>query len=380
MLRTHKLILDTFCEVYDLLQPWCDQDFWNFENHDPVPGAIYLIGRLQFRLNVEKIRHLVETNYCHVILSNPAEGSETLKGQCQQLGVADLIKQGRILLIGGGDMDAQWPCLQYDSFLPKILDYEENTAAIEQAADLYSTANKPYKFLFLNGRQRPNRKYLMESFRLSGLLDQCLWTNLDSRDSASRRIQLWHNGEDLMRSIRPVKYLEPKYELPQYQPYIDQPAAEHFVKNQLFDNTWGEIYLKAEPYVDTYFSLVTETVFEYPHSFRTEKIWKPIAMAHPFVAAANCGYYRDLHNLGFQTFNHVIDESFDQIESSQDRVARIAQVVEDLCKQDLDQFLAACYNVCKYNQQHLAEMRLSVRKQFPDQFAEFIHKHINERS
>jgi hypothetical protein len=379
MLGTHKLVLDTFCEVYDLLQPWCDQDFWNFENHDPVPGAIYLIGRLQFRLNVEKIRNLVETNYCYVILSNPAEGSETLKGQCQQLGVADLIKQGRILLIGGGDMDTQWPCLQYDSFLPKVLDYHENVAAAEQAADLYSTADKPYKFLFLNGRQRPNRKYLMESFRLSGLLDQCLWTNLDSRDSASRRIQLWHNGEDLMRTVRPVKYLDPKYELPQYQQHIDRPGADHFVKNQLFDNTWGEIYLKAEPYIDTYFSLVTETVFEYPHSFRTEKIWKPIAMAHPFVVAANYRYYQDLHNLGFQTFDHVIDESFDQIENNQDRIVRIAQVVEDLCKQDLDQFLAACYNVCKYNQQHLAEMRLSVRKQFPDRFAQFIHKHINER-
>lgn len=380
MLGTHKLVLDTFCEVYDLLVPWCDQDFWNFENHTPVPGAIYLIGRRQFELSLEKIRHLVETNHCHIILSNPAEGSETLRGQCQQLGMDHLIKQGRILLIGGGDMSPEWPCLQYDSFLPKILDYQENIQAIEQATALYSTVLKPHKFLFLNGRARPNRKYLMESFRLSGLLDQCLWTNLDARDSASRHIQLWHNGQDLMRSIRPVKYLESKYELPQFCDHIDQPATDNFVKNQLFDHTWGEIYLKAEPYIDTYFSLVTETVFEYPHSFRTEKIWKPIAMGHPFVAAANCGYYRDLRNLGFRTFDHVIDESFDQITNNQDRIARIAQVVEDLCKQDLDQFLAACYNVCKYNQQHLEEMRTHVRKQFPDRFAQFIHKHINERS
>lgn len=372
-------MLDTFCEVYDLLQPWCDQDFWNFENHIPVPGAIYLIGRRQFHLNLEKIRHLVETNHCHIILSNPAEGSETLKGQCQQLGITDLIKQERMWLIGGGDMDSEWSCLQYDSFLPKILDYQENIQAIQQTA-VHSTTQKPYKFLFLNGRARPNRKYLMESFALSGLLDQCLWTNLDSRDSASKNIQLWHNGEDLMRSVRPVKYLEPGYELPKFQDRIGQPATDNFVKNQLFDNTWGEIYLRAEPYTDTYFSLVTETVFEYPHSFRTEKIWKPIAMGHPFVAAANCGYYRDLQHLGFRTFDHVIDESFDQMANNRDRIARVAQVVEDLCKQDLDQFLAACYNVCKYNQQHLEEMRTHVRKQFPDRFAQFIHKHINERS
>lgn len=380
MLGTHKLVLDTFCEVHDLLRPWCDRDFWDFANHTPVPGAIYLIGRRQFHLNLEKIRHLAETNYCHIILSNPAEGSETLRGQCLRLGIDHLIKQGRILLIGGGDMESWWPCLQYDSFLPKILDYQENITAIEQATALYLTVHKPYKFLFLNGRTRPNRKYLIESFKLSGLLDQCIWTNLDSRDCASRHIQLWHNGEDLMRSTHPVKYLDRKYEVSQYQNRVDQPTTDSFVKNQLFDNTWGEIYLKAEPYIDTYFSLVTETVFEYPYSFRTEKIWKPIAMGHPFVAVANQGYYRDLHNLGFRTFGHVIDESFDQIPNSQDRLARIAQVVEDLCKQDLDQFLAACYNVCKYNQQHLEEMRTCVRKQFPDRFAQFIHKHINERS
>jgi hypothetical protein len=291
-----------------------------------------------------------------------------------------LIKQGKILLIGGGDMESQWPCLQYDSFLPKILDYQENITAIEQATALYSTDNKPYKFLFLNGRIRPNRKFLIESFALSGLLDQCLWTNLDSRDSTSRRIQLWHNDQDLMRSVRPVKYLDRKYEVSQYQDRVDRPSTDQFVKHQLFDNTWGEIYLKAEPYIDTYFSLVTETVFDYPYSFRTEKIWKPIAMVHPFIVAANQGYYRDLHNLGFRTFSHVIDESFDLMANSQDRISRIAQVVEDLCKQDLDQFLVSCYNVCKYNQQHLAEMRLSVRAQFPNQFTQFIKKHINERS
>jgi hypothetical protein len=51
------------------------------------------------------------------------------------------------------------------------------------------------------------------------------------------------------------------------------------------------------PYIDTYFSVVTETIFDYPYTFRTEKIWKPMIMGHPFVAAANRGYYRDLHSV-----------------------------------------------------------------------------------
>ena len=373
MLGNCKLVLDTFCEVYDLLKPYADEEFWDFENHEVINGAVYLIGRRQFQLNVDRIKDLILSNKCRIILSNPAEGSETLRGQCMFLGVTELVQQHRMLLIGGGDMDDSWPCLPYDSFLPKILDYQENIDNI-QRANIFEKTQKPYKFLFLNGRMRPHRKYLLESFQLRGLLDQALWTILDHRDSASRNLQLWHNGVDLMREVRPVKYLDPYYEVEQYQQHINRATDDRFKKHALFNNTWGEIYLKAEPYEDTYFSLVTETVYDYPYSFRTEKIWKPIAIGHPFIAVANAGYYRDLHNLGFETFGHIIDESFDSIEDDRSRLNRIVQIVEDLSRQDLASFLKECYNRCKYNQQHLAEMRIKVRKEFPDRFFQFINE------
>jgi hypothetical protein len=171
----------------------------------------------------------------------------------------------------------------------------------------------------------------------------------------------------------PIKLLEAKYEFSFYQKNIGLTESG-YVMHVLFDNDWGAIYLNPRTYLDTYFSLVTETVFDYPYSFRTEKIWKPIAMGHPWIAVANQGYYRDMHNLGFQTFGHVIDESFDSIENSQDSIERIAQIVEDLCQQDLASFLDACYNVCKYNQHHLAEMSQTVRKEFPQQFEQFINE------
>ena len=119
-------------------------------------------------------------------------------------------------------------------------------------------------------------------------------------------------------------------------------------------------------------------MFEYPYSFRTEKTWKPIAMGHPTIFASNCGYYRDFHNLGFRTWGHLIDESFDLLENAQDRIDRIALVVKDLCSQDLPSFLQAAEETCKYNQQHLAEMRLRVRKEFPERFFQFIKQYTNE--
>ena len=99
-------------------------------------------------------------------------------------------------------------------------------------------------------------------------------------------------------------------------------------------------------------------------------------MGHPTIFASNYGYYRDFHNLGFRTWGHLIDESFDLTENVQDRIDRIALVVKDLCNQDLPSFLQAAEETCKYNQQHLAEMRLQVRKEFPERFFQFINEYL----
>jgi hypothetical protein len=180
---------------------------------------------------------------------------------------------------------------------------------------------------------------------------------------------------NLMATASELKWLPTEYEVERYQNATINPgpANQTLIKHELFNNTWGEIYLKVKPYRDTYFSLVTETVFEQPWPFRTEKIAKPIAIGHPFIVATNPGYYRDLHRLGFKTFGHVIDESFDQIENHQDRMDRIVDIVADLCQQDLALFHKECYNVCKYNQQHLQELVPQLQAEFPEKFFKLIN-------
>jgi hypothetical protein len=358
MIGPYKLVLDTHSEIYSMIKQDADAIFWNLEQHiqkkQVVEKAIYVIGREQIRLHGLKVRDLINTAGIKVIFSNPHEGSQTLKTHCQSYGIADLVLDKKIILVGGGDMDPAWPCLQFDSFLPKILDYNENLTAIADYENNYTT-KRPYKFLLLNGRARSHRTQLLE--HLNDILDQGIWTNLDS-------------------AAGPIRLLPSRYECAHVITHDNLPPSG-FVKHHLFDNKWGDVYIKANLYLDTYFSVVTETVFDYPYSFRTEKIWKPMAIGHPWIAVANCGFYRDLHNLGFKSFASVIDETFDQIDNNHDRLDRIAQVVKDLCQQDLASFLKECYNVCKYNQQHLAAMRTKVRQEFPDRFFQFIKSYIN---
>ena len=352
MLGNRRLVLDSFCEIGDLLKPWANEIFWDFTQLTIIPGSIYVFGRNTFFTHINAIRQLVLSGEATVVFSNPHEGSWTMLGQLDRSNMFTLAQEGKCLIVSGGDMQSDIPCLTFDSFLPKILDYDENRQA---QADYHArwTTERPYKFMFLNGRGRPHRKQLLD--RLAPVLDQAVWTNLDSAAGT-------------------VRTLGPEYEFDFYQ--NNKTVDSGYVKYELFDNQWGEIYLRADPYLATHFSLITETVFEYPYSFRTEKIAKPLAIGHPFIVAANTGFYRDLRHLGFRTFNNLVDESFDSIEDNQQRLERIALEVEWLCEQDLAKFSQECYNICKYNQQHLAELSINIRTEFPERFRKF----IDERS
>jgi hypothetical protein len=377
MLYGRNLVVDTFSEVYHILKPWITQDFWDLSTHEPVSNSIYIIGRKQFVENPDKIRNMIDRPDMLIFFDNAAEGSWTLVSQLQMLNFDDLARQHKLLIIGGGDMQPDYEYLQHDHFLSRILDYDQNLQAMEKTPEIFSKLDKPYKFLFLNGRARPHRKYLYERFRESKLLDQALWTMLDGRPSFSRNFEFVRNNINMLATTSEIRWLDSFYEFEFYKnPTVDAvPAQRSFVKNQLFNNEWGEIYLEPAPYIDTYFSLVTETVYEYPYSFRTEKIAKALAMGHPFIVASSVGFYRDLRNLGFRTFDTVIDESFDLVENHQDRMDRIYNIVQDLCQQDLVSFLTECKDICKYNQQHLKEIVPVIKSQFPQKFFKLISQY-----
>ena len=210
--------------------------------------------------------------------------------------------------------------------------------------------------------------------RRRGLLDHSLYTMLDAKPTVVRHFNFVENNINVMATTSDLRRLPDHYEVERYRDPVFGPITDRtYLKQELFRREWGEIYLEPRAYIDTYFSLVTETVCaESMYSFRTEKIAKPLAMGHPFIVASTPGFYRDLRQLGFRTFDHVIDESFDSIQNAQDRMDRVTDVVADLCDQDLTSFLSACEDVCKYNQQHLTEFAAQTRRDFSKKFLQFL--------
>jgi hypothetical protein len=378
MIGNRRLVTDTMSEVYDLLKPWTDQSFWDFSQVSLEPGTIYVFGRQHLLDNLSQIRDLAQTGQYTFVFGNSAEGAWTLETQLKSLRIDQLVREGKILVIAGAEISPEYAHVTHEHFLPRILDYDQNLQAQQHTHEIFSHKHKPYKFLFLNGRARPHRKYMYERFRRSGILDHALWTMLDAKPTIVRSFQFRENGIDVMATSSALQRLPDHYEVDRYREPVFGPINPESsnLKQELFDKEWGEIYLEPAPYVDTYFSLVTETICaESAYSFRTEKIAKPLAMGHPFIVTSNQGFYKDLHDLGFKTFGHVIDETFDSIPNHQERVDRIIQVVTDLCQQDLASFLEECYNVCKYNQQHLAEIRIQERQKFPERFFQFVNQY-----
>jgi len=71
MLGTHKLIVDEWAEVWDLLKPHADNSFWQWpDTFDP--DAMYIVGRVVLKENWQQITDLATQYPGRIVFSNPA--------------------------------------------------------------------------------------------------------------------------------------------------------------------------------------------------------------------------------------------------------------------------------------------------------------------
>lgn len=365
MLGRHRLVVDEWAEVYDLLRPYADETFWQWSDVEYQPTNVYILGRLALKKDWLDITARAQGN---IIFCNPAEGSDTIKLQLQRLRITNLVKSKTLGLICSGDLEPGFDYLSTDVYFSNIVNYLENIEANQHWEEVYQAQKKPYDFLMLNGRLRPHRKYLIDALRDRGILQRALWTNLDSTVAMAWSSQL-QTG-----SAEPIRLLPEVYEIERAKPNLgNTDMVRGFIKHQLFNDTWGDAIINPRAYVDSYFSVVTETIYDYPYTFRTEKIWKPMIMCHPFVVAANPGYYRDLHRAGFRTFGHLIDESFDSVDDPTDRARSIVNTVADICANGAAQFLQSCRDVCEHNYHRLVEHNQQERSEFPQKLQRYLN-------
>ena len=101
---------------------------------------------------------------------------------------------------------------------------------------------------------------------------------------------------------------------------VFEPAINKFRRNMI------------KFYNETYFSIITETSYDQDSLFfPTEKVFKPIMHKHPFVIIGTPHYLKKLRELGYRTFDGIIDESYDDIVDDNKRMQALINEVKRLC-------------------------------------------------
>jgi hypothetical protein len=94
--------------------------------------------------------------------------------------------------------------------------------------------------------------------------------------------------------------------------------------------------------------------------FPTEKTYKTLACARPFIAVTTPYFLEDMRKLGYQTFSPYIDESYDLIEDNGLRMQAIADEVgrlNSLSPEEFTQAMAGCANAVVHNYHNLIKQQ-----------------------
>lgn len=174
-------------------------------------------------------------------------------------------------------------------------------------------------------------------------------------DKLERRIfmsNLWENGLDKRGYF---SYCQEQ--LDQHNDYSGIDLYDEFLAEQ---DQLGKEFIKAGPfyvdsltseqrndysvlsddmYQDSYFNFVLESFINIDGSggqSMTEKTFKPILYCQPFICVAEHHHLKHLRELGYHTFDNIIDESYDDIENTQERFEAVMGLAQDLASIDLD--------------------------------------------
>lgn len=108
-------------------------------------------------------------------------------------------------------------------------------------------------------------------------------------------------------------------------------------------------------YNKTAYSLVAETNIDNDYVFFTEKTVKPILSKRLFITLGNKHTLKRLRELGFKTFDSVIDESYDSIDDHESRFGLALTQLNLLCGWDQAEVLEKCRAIVEHNARHMIE-------------------------
>lgn len=205
---------------------------------------------------------------------------------------------------------------------------------------------RQYKFTALNRLHKSWRAYVMADLHKHGLLDRSIWSYntdmiMDSADSDnpldSAAVQGWVDTVQNFLSRGPY--------------FCDGTDADAHNDHTL---------VNAALYTQSSCHIVFETLMDADGSggsFLTEKTYKCIKYAQPFVIVGTSGSLAQLRQDGYRTFDSVWDNSYDDIVDNTQRYLAIRRLLGEIQRQDGRTLLERCLPDLEHNQRVFLDMQ-----------------------
>jgi hypothetical protein len=203
----------------------------------------------------------------------------------------------------------------------------------------YHARVRSHRYTALNRVHKWWRATIMTELRDRGLLQNSYWSyiNIDNNDQwQDNPIELW-KFDNLEQRV---------------QEFVEQSPFSCDTLDPVQQNShWTLI---AEHFDDAYCHLVLETLYDAEQSggtFITEKTFKPIRHAQPFVIFGTADSLATLKKLGYKTFDDVLDNSYDSESDNTQRFIKTLNTLQRLNDSDLHEFYVSCKEQVMHNQE-----------------------------
>lgn len=191
---------------------------------------------------------------------------------------------------------------------------------------------KPKMFDALLGRKKPHRDQAYDFVVDTGIINQGIVTYINDH-------QINFNADNTSSWIWENQGLQGHENIKWTVDFVNYYGHEMSLSQVVPINVYNQ----------TAYSLVCETNFDNDYVFYTEKTVKPIIGRRLFITLSHQYALRGLQELGFRTFNGIIDESYDAIEPVAERHAAALEQLRWLCSQPQEEILPQIQEIVDHN-------------------------------
>jgi|TARA_B100000287_G_scaffold422100_1_gene463596 hypothetical protein len=211
----------------------------------------------------------------------------------------------------------------------------------------YKDKIRNHHFNCLNRRIRPHRYSLLCRLLENNLIDNNLVSFSFTMDGRP-------HYDALYQFLRNKKLTDKFYGM--YQELLSM--SPRVVDYKDFEAISGFRFENKDPYLDSYFNVITESWFTEQSDYLSEKAWRGFGHFQPFIIYGRPNSLKELRRLGYKTFHPYIDESYDTITHPRKRLDAISKEIERLSSMSLEKLHEWYYSmedILIYNNQKFLE-------------------------